>query len=388
MTAPELSLANILLLPELKFIEINWSLGLFICEKRSEAEVCPRCATLCHAGYDRRWVTVRDGLIRDKAIRLRIQKRRFFCPKCRRPFTESVPGILPRRKTTQRLRRELREACERFVDLKSVRKTYQVSNDTVYKALYEQLRYSAQERVNTPWPAAVGLDEHGWRRREYVTMVVNQSKRYLIEVVPGKSLNQLKQHLDYIPGRENVQYVTMDMCESFRNFSALYFPKAKRIADKFHVLRLLSGPILKKRRQITGSNADRKARGLLLMNGKCLGYFEKLAIDRYLQNHPDLRELYHWKESLHGFYRIRGHRRAQVALEAMLERMKLSQLPEIKRLRKTLLNWRDEVLNYFETRLTNARVEGFNNKASLVRRRAYGYRSHSNYRLRLLSACT
>ena len=50
MTAPELSLANCLLLPELKLIEINWSLGLLVCEKRSEAEVCHRCATLCHAG--------------------------------------------------------------------------------------------------------------------------------------------------------------------------------------------------------------------------------------------------------------------------------------------------------------------------------------------------
>jgi len=387
MTAPEFTLAEYLLLPELKLIQVNWSLGLLVCEKRSEAEVCHRCATLCRSGYDRRWITVRDGLLREKAIRLRIQKRRFYCPNCRKPFTESIEGILPRRKTTQRLRRELREACERFVDLKSVRETFKVSNDTVYRALYEQLRYSTQERVNTPWPAVIGLDEHGWRRREYVTMVVNHSRRYLIELVPGKSLEQLKEHLAYIPGRENVRYVTMDMCESFRNFSALYFPEAKRIADKFHVLRMLSGPIMKKRRQITGKNADRKARGLLLVNGKTLGYFEKLAIDRYLQNHPELRELYHWKEALHGFYRIRGQRRARIALEAMLDRMKGSELPEIKRLRKTLLNWKDEVLNYFEARLTNARVEGFNNKASLVRRRAYGYRSHSNYRLRLLSAC-
>ena len=37
--------------------------------------------------------------------------------------------------------------------------------------------------------------------------------------------------------------------------------------------------------------------------------------------------------------------------------------------------------------LTNGRTEGFNNKAKVVKKRAYGYRSFRNYRLRLLNAC-
>jgi Transposase len=43
--------------------------------------------------------------------------------------------------------------------------------------------------------------------------------------------------------------------------------------------------------------------------------------------------------------------------------------------------------HHFGTGLTNARTEGFNNKAKLVKKRAYGYRSFRNYRLRLLNAC-
>jgi len=387
MTTPEGRLADCLLLPELKLLHLDWTNGVWTCEKQSVSEVCPRCATLCHKGYDRRWVTVKDGLIRSKPVRLRIRKRRFFCPHCRRPFTEAVEGILPRRKTTQRLRRELRTACEQFVDLKSVRTTFQVSNDTVYRALYEQLKYSVRERSGSSWPSRIGIDEHGWKRRQFVTMVVDHGKRRLLELVQGKSQVDLETQLASIPGRENVQIISLDMCESFRNFSASFFPNAKRVADKFHVLRLLSGPILKKRRSITGTNADRKARGLLLMNGKRLGYFEKLAIRRYLERYPELQELYDWKDALHGFYQIRGQRRAQVALYHMLDGMKESQLPEIKRLRKTLVNWQEEILNYFAFRITNARVEGFNCKASLVRRRAYGYRNHQHYRLRLLSAC-
>jgi len=43
-------------------------------------------------------------------------------------------------------------------------------------------------------------------------------------------------------------------------------------------------------------------------------------------------------------------------------------------------------VNYWTSRQTNARVEGFNTKAKLVKRRAYGYISFCNYRLRLLNA--
>jgi transposase len=46
-----------------------------------------------------------------------------------------------------------------------------------------------------------------------------------------------------------------------------------------------------------------------------------------------------------------------------------------------------EILAYFGTGLTNGRTEGFNNKAKVVIRRAYGCRSFENYRLRLLNAC-
>ena len=62
-------------------------------------------------------------------------------------------------------------------------------------------------------------------------------------------------------------------------------------------------------------------------------------------------------------------------------------LPELQTFRRTLMRWRREILAYFGTGLTNARTEGFNNKAKLVKKRAYGYRSFRNYRLRLLNAC-
>ncbi|MBK8202811.1 MAG: transposase [Bdellovibrionales bacterium] len=106
---------------------------------------------------------------------------------------------------------------------------------------------------------------------------------------------------------------------------------------------------------------------------------------QWLEHHPKLKEIYHFKEALHALYRCRGYNRAKRSLTKVLDRMALSLLPEIKTLRNTLMKWKNEILNYFTTRITNGRTEGFNNLAKLLQKRAFGFRSFKNYRLRLLS---
>ena len=56
---------------------------------------------------------------------------------------------------------------------------------------------------------------------------------------------------------------------------------------------------------------------------------------------------------------------ARRVLTQPTEALAHSKLKELKRLRRTLMSWREEILAYFETGLTNARTEGFNNVAKL-----------------------
>ena len=123
------------------------------------------------------------------------------------------------------------------------------------------------------------------------------------------------------------------------------------------------------------------------MSGHNLDYSHRHALLTFLKRYPDLAELYAWKERVHGFYRLRGYHRAVIAFTHMTDAMAHSALPEIKTLRRTLLKWREEILNYFQTGLTNARTEGFNNKAKVVKRMGYGYKQFRNYRLKVLTAC-
>lgn len=393
MTTPSESIAKLCLLPELKLVQ-SLPPAFFVCEKVSDAEVCPKCATLCHVVYDHRWIQVRDAPIRDKPVVIKILKRRFWCKACRKPFTEPIPGILPGRKTTQRFRLAVMEACKKYTDLSLVRKEFRVSNEFIYSAYYERLRLDAAEKQDAPWPSAIGIDEHSYgknkaiRQTQFVTTIVNQNKGKMFQAVLGKSQAELEVQLAHIPGRENVNWVTMDMCDPYRNFIHANFPNAKIVADVFHVLRLLTPALFKARKEVTGTRADARAKKLLLMSSKNLEYKERLALNQFLKRFPKLEELYQWKERLLSFYRIKGYMRAYRAYKKMVDDMSVSFLPEIQTLRKTLLKWKEEILNYFQTGLTNARLEGFNCKAKLLKRRAYGYRNPNNYLLQLINACS
>lgn len=382
-----------LLLPELEMTNAfsgRRSWVQFYVKSSVTSALCPRCPTLSTSIYDHRMVKIKDAPVRDQIVFLMIKKRRFFCKPCGKPFTEYIPGIKKGSRTTERFKRSVVWACENFVDLTRVERAYRVSAGYVFKTLYTRLEEKLKMR-QYPWPSTIGIDEHSFKkvhgRTEFASVLVDYPNKRIFELAQGKTTAELLGQLGHIEGKENVKNVILDLCDPFKNFARLHFPNAKIIADKFHVLRLLTPGLIRKRYEITGSRADAKARRLLLCSSHKLDHWERKAIWDYLDQYPELQELYRWKERLHKFYRMRGYYRAHLALRNMCDEMALSLLPEIKTLRRTLMKWREEILNYFLTGLTNGRTEGYNNLAKLVQKRAFGYKSFRNYRLRLLSAC-
>lgn len=136
------STENFILLPELNLIT-QWQSHKFRtnykCKKESTFEVCPRCAVKSYSVHDRRWVKVQDQPIRGSGIYLKVLKRKFRCPNCKKVFTEPIQGVRKGFKTTESYRRGVKWARENFKDLKSVRRAFRCSTGLVCKIFYEQL---------------------------------------------------------------------------------------------------------------------------------------------------------------------------------------------------------------------------------------------------------
>lgn len=54
---------------------------------------------------------------------------------------------------------------------------------------------------------------------------------------------------------------------------------------------------------------------------------------------------------------------------------------------RTLRTWETELLNHFDTRLTNGYAEGITNRVKVIKRRAYGCPNFRSFRRRVLLPC-
>jgi transposase len=391
---PSHYLSRVFLLPNLRLQRTTRS-GRFkflFCETEQARPDCPFCHSpnpRIHQYCER---TLKDSIVRGHLYTLKVKLRRFRCAKCHKTFNEQIGGIKPRARLTERMQREIYWACENFKDLKKVRKHTTCGSKTIYQRYYKQLSLKQRQREFTPWPESIGIDEHAFTRnkqrghRDFVTLIVDHKSKKPRELLPSRINAEMQSMLTHIPGRENVKNITIDLSSGYRSFARDFFPSAKITADKFHVVRLLHPAINRMRKSITGDKRKHPLRKMLLKNGHDLDVFERKAIWRWLENYPELKGVYAAKEAIHRLYRCRGLKKARRSLMSLLDWLALQNISELKTLRRTLMSWKDEILNYFKSGLTNARTEGFNNVAKSIIKSSYGFKNVHNYRLRVLNA--
>ena len=278
--------------------------------KKSESfSACLRCGSINLVKSGKATSLVREEPIRSQPLWLKIHKHRLYCKDCKKTFTEPVQGIWPGQRSTQRFRKFIGQACGRMSDLSTVSRFYCVSHGFAYKTYYEQTAVKLNEyKSNLKWPEVIGIDEHFFKREQsftqFVTMITDLRKKRAFEMVLGKDFKSLVSGLDHLPGRQNVKVVVIDMSSSYKSFIKKFFPNAVIVADKFHVLRLFTPVIMKSGKDIHGHRKELSIRKKLLCSRKKLDYFIRQDIDRYLQSHDKLNELYRWKEKW--FFTVSG----------------------------------------------------------------------------------
>jgi transposase len=99
---------------------------------------------------------------------------------------------------------------------------------------------------------------------------------------------------------------------------------------------------------------------------------------------PRLRRLYEVRVRFKQVFdtaadRRKGHR---ALLELFLDM--LGDFPELDAFVRTFEVWQEEILNYFDARQTSGPVEGVNNKARVIVKRAYGLKSADSLWTRLV----
>lgn len=184
-----------------------------------------------------------------------------------------------------------------------------------------------------------------------------------------------------------------DMWDAYHAAAHAQLPKARLVVDRFHVMKNLLEAITKARRAIQKQADPQTAeqlkgcRWLVVKNRETLSVEEGLKLDAMLAASPLLKQCYALKEDFRAWFNAPHDRAtAAVTLEAWLARVEASGLKALQPFVKTIGNWRERILNYFEGRHSNGFAEGVNLKIKLINRRAFGYRNFDSFRLHVLVA--
>jgi transposase len=99
---------------------------------------------------------------------------------------------------------------------------------------------------------------------------------------------------------------------------------------------------------------------------------------------PALRTLYEFRVRFQTIFdTARDRRKAYRALIGLFLDM-LDDFPALDAFILTFEAWQEEILNYFDARQTSATVEGLNNKARVILKRAYGLKGADSLWTRLI----
>ena len=320
--------------------------------------------------------------------------RRVDCPQCG-VTAEEIPWC--RGKQTQTLTYQWFLAqWTRRMSWQETARVFRTSWQSVFQAVkhavFWGLVHDAWRNVRT-----LGVDEIAWRKgHSYLTMVyqLDEDRKRLLWIGQDREKATLEKFFDCLRPKPSarVEFVCSDMWGPYVDVIADRAPQAVHVLDRFHIMRLMNKAIDDVRRT-EAKQLERDGYEPILKHSRwCL---LKRPENRTQRQTVKLKELLRYnlqsvkahllREDFQRFWTYQSSTWAGKFLDEWCTRVMRTRLEPMKKVVRSLREHRALILNWFEAdgRLSAGTVEGFNNKAKLTLRKAYGFKSPETAKIAL-----
>jgi transposase len=193
-----------------------------------------------------------------------------------------------------------------------------------------------------------------------------------------------------------LEEVTTDMWDGYTTaVREVLGSRIRIVIDRFHVMKNFQDCLGKARLEIQRGLPKEDAaelkgsRWLWVTNSQNLSPQDQKQLQRLQRRFPELARLSEHREQLRDIFEDREIRSPAVAtlhLKRWCQQGRQLGLTALEKFYKTLENWMKKIANYFVSRSTNGRTEGFNRNLRCLLWRACGMRNFNHFRLRVLHA--
>lgn len=332
---------------------------------------------------ERRW---RHAPLWGIAVFLLYCPARVNCKKCGKVLVEDIPWSQGKCRLSVGLIWMLSSWCK-LLAWDVVAQLYGVHWNTVAAAVRQSVAYGLEHR-ELGQVLYIGIDELSRKKGHvYVTNVYDLEDKRLIWSGEGRGKETLeaffKEHGEAL--KDRVKGVCCDMWQPYVDMVKEHLPGAVLVFDKFHIIAhlLLSVDQVRREeaRELKKTNPEllKRTRYLWLKNPENLTDKQRSRLGHLEKLNLRCNRAYLLKESFREFWNYQHQGWARRFLKKWFWWATHSRLEPMRDFAWMLRRHEEDILNYFNMRITNGAVEGMNNKAKVVSHRCYGFRTASTY---------
>jgi transposase len=306
--------------------------------------------------------------------------QRYLCNDCGETFLQPVQGMDTSRRMTLRAIEYLQRRCF-TATFKTLAEDMDCDEKTIRNITDDFMNVLDQD-FKPEIPEWLGIDETmlAGRQRCMITDVLNRKP---IDILANRDKDTVINWLHRFRDRTHVKGLAIDMWAPYRDAARLVFPGLPIVVDKFHVVKMANTGLdhirLKLAKEVpkpVGKDWKRR-KSLLVMRYQNLDEKGRFNLQMWLDNEPQIAEAYWLKERLFDIYeapsRAEGGRLLDVWRGEVPGWMCLESKKGFTPLLTATKNWRDEILEFFDNRITNGYTEAFNGVVKVANRMGRGY---------------
>lgn len=230
------------------------------------------------------------------------------------------------------------------------------------------------------------------RTQKFYTLVIDLETGRIVYVAKGRGGQSLRKFWRSLRlSQAKIKGVAMDMSAAYWAAVAENLPKAAIVFDRFHIVKLVNEKLDDLRRELVREATDlmkktvKGIRYLLLMRRDNVQEEKLPRLDEALKHNEPLLLGYLLKEALGLMWEQPTKAKMQAYLNEWCQWARDTGVRQMQQLAKTLTLHARGILNWWDHRINNGRMEGINNKIKTLLRQTYGMRDELFLKLKLYS---
>jgi len=251
-------------------------------------------------------------------------------------------------------------------------------------------------RRNTEAIEHLGIDEKSFRSgHRYVTTLNDLDGGRVLDVVETRTTQATKELLSGLAAeqRDKIQSVAMDMWKPFAYATRKLLPSADIVHDRFHISKYMNEAVDAVRRQESRKLHAAGDRTLIgskyawLRNPENMSDHQRSSFDHLMTSELKTGTAWSLKNMFRAFWQFTCRDTAEYFFSYWSDAVHRSELKPMIKVKDLMNRHKENLLNFFRHRTTNAVSEGLNSKIQLIKASARGFHSFESYRTRILFYC-